>query len=307
MPTGFQIIFRALDDRRLASTAGQRRAFAETIKRIGKSLGLVSFGMADTHGHATLFCERSQAGRFAHDLKLALAALFDCPMATLAIKELRDTWHLQNTVRYTLRQDEHHGVHDDRAREATSLPDFCGLRPSGLWMAQRARELLPRLTRAHLLEDWGLSELIPSFSLATLAEAGAAAAGTGSLEGLSAAQTRAKVACVHLASDEDTRDVAAALGIHDRTVQRLRKKNPDNHWIRAISLQMGLLRSIGIEHPDAALAALSPFDSMPSPQRQVLPHAFAGTPTTKITFPRQTETGQGAARGSSPTTTRCGF
>ena len=254
MPVGYQLVLRAEEDQVLAPDVATRRAVAGTIRRIGRKHGLFGYGLADTHGHLGLLGDRSEAGRCAHDLRLALAGTVAAPLSTLAVHPIRDVWHAESTLAYMHRQDAHHGVGADPLREGTSLPDLCGLRPDGLWLADRVRAFIPRITRAELLRQWGIGELLEAFELGDLADAEAAAAGLGVLRGKTPAVVEARVACVHAAPAAGARALAETLEISERSVARLRRENADPRWVRAVRLQMGL--RVVVRSSEGRVAAL---------------------------------------------------
>ncbi len=252
MPIGFQVVFRAVDDRVLAPDPGTRRALATTILRIGRDKGLFGTGAGDTHAHAILACNDAKVGRFVHDARLALRARLGFDIAPPSIKPIRDVWHAQSLLGYVHRQDTHHGVVLDPVREATSLPDLLGLRVGNLWVADRVRAVVPRVTRTELLRHWGIEELVEAVDLGTLAEAGAAAVGITTLEGRHALVVEARRACAQ-ATSADTFDVATALGLAPRTVRDLRAAAASPLLVRAVRLQMGLRAAHAESNPFTAL------------------------------------------------------
>ena len=246
---GYQLVFRAVDDRVLAPDAARRRAYASVLARVGRPAGLFGFGLADSHGHVCLACSEAAAGRFAHDARLALKAALDLPILRAHVTPIRDAWHASNLLRYVHRQDAHHGAGLDPLREGTSLPDIFGLRPYESWLADRVRQVVPRVTRAALLGHWGLLELTEGVDLATLAESGAAAVGVGALRGRDARVVAARGACVHAAMSASTTTLANALEVTTRTVRTLRATPPDPRLVRAVRLQMGLRALIDVGNP----------------------------------------------------------
>lgn len=251
---GYQVVFRAADDRILAPTVASRRMFAVVIARIGRPHGLFGFGLADTHGHGALACDEAALNRFVHDARLSLGHHLGLRMLAPAVHPIRGTWHAESVLAYVHRQDEHHGVHRDPLREGTSLHDLCGLRPSGLWLADRVRALLPRVHRADLLSQWGLPALVEAVDLDQLADAGAAAIGVAALAGRTDAVVDARRACVH-ATDAASGRVAAALGVTARAVRHLRTQARDPAFVRAVRLQMGLRANVAPEGGGAFVAS----------------------------------------------------
>ncbi len=241
MPLGYQVVFRAEDDRILAPDVGRRRAWSRALLEHGGPHGLFGFGLGDTHGHAVLACERPAVSRFIHDLRSSLRSRLGVRLVDPSVRSIDDTWHAENALGYVHRQDVHHGVGADPFREGTSLPDLLGLRPRGLWLAERVRALLPRVKRTDLLAHWGIEGLEPAFCLRQLADAGAAAIAVSRLGGRGADVVQARRACVAAAPrDLSAADLAAALGVATRTVRHCRGEPADPTLVRAVRLQMGL-------------------------------------------------------------------
>lgn len=238
VPVGCQVVFRAVDDLVLAPSAEKRREFASVMLRVGRPHGLFAFGVADTHGHAALAL--AAAGRFVHDAKLALARALELELVTPTISVIRDTWHAEKVIAYVHRQDEKHGSNLDPLREGTSLHPLLGLVPDGAWIADRVRKLAPRVQRADLLAQLGVLRLDEALSLPVLADAAAATVGVATLDGNGADVVRARLAAVHGAAEIPAREVAAALGVTDRTVRKLREREPEAALVRAVRLQVGL-------------------------------------------------------------------
>lgn len=241
MPLGYQVVFRAEDDRILAPDVARRRAWSRALLDHGRPHGLFGFGLGDTHGHAVLACERPAVSRFIHDLRLSLRSRLDLRLVDPSVRPIDDTWHAEKALGYVHRQDVHHRVGADPFREGTSLPDLLGLRPPGLWLADRVRALLPRVKRVDLLAHWGIDALDPAFCLGQLADAGAAAIAVSRLMGRGIDVVEARRACVAAApSDVSTADLAAALGVATRTIRDCRGAPVDAGLVRAVRLQMGL-------------------------------------------------------------------
>lgn len=240
MAIGSQVVLRAVEDRVLATDDATRRRFSEVIRRLGRAHGLYAWGLADSHGHAALLADERSVGRFVHDVRPALGAALGVTLAPAVIHPIRDLWHARSLLRYVHRQDAEHGVCADPRREATSLPDLFGLRPDGLWVAQRIRVELPRVRREELLEHWGLAELEEAFDLSLLGDAAAAVVDRVSLAGRDEALVTVRRAAAHVAEGESPEAVAATLGISPRSLRRLRAEPPDPAFLRAIRLQLGL-------------------------------------------------------------------
>lgn len=238
MALGVQVVFRAVDDRVLAPTPAARRAFVGVMLRVGRRFDLFACGLADSHGHAGL--AREDVSQFVHDARIALSHALDVPVGTPTRWPIRDTWHAEKVLGYVHRQDQHHGVELDPLREGTTLPALFGLRIDGLWLPDRVRSLLPRLTRADLLAQWGIPSLAEGDALEHLADSAAAAAGVGALVGLSTPVVEARRAAVHACRDTPASQVADALAVTPRCVRKLRLQEPDAALVRAVRLQVGL-------------------------------------------------------------------
>lgn len=240
MPLGFQCIFRAKEDRVLAPDVAARRAFAKTLHSLGQARGMYGFGCGDTHGHTVHACDEPTARAFGKYATQALAHLLGYEMKPPTLSPIKDVWHAEELLRYVHEQDEHHGARVDPLREATSLPDLLGLRPSGLWLVTRVRETCPRVVRADLLRQWGVAEFGELVRMDLLAQSGAATIAAADLRGNTPDVVAARLACVHAAAGEPVAVIAAALAIDERSVRRHLARAPDAALLRAVRLQMGL-------------------------------------------------------------------
>jgi hypothetical protein len=134
--------------------AGRSRASRRTL---GRTAGLLVFRLPDSHLHVVLLCSRERAGRFAHDVEVALRRRLCLPVrfAPAHLVEIKDQAHLENVVDYVLRNQEHHGAAADPLHDASNLPELLGLRVGGGWLIGAVREAVPRLRRRRLLEILG--------------------------------------------------------------------------------------------------------------------------------------------------------
>ncbi len=214
MPVGSHLVFRAENQRVLATTPNRQRAFASAMCQIGERHGLYSFGLGDTHAHGAFTTLPNESGRLIHDARLALGAALEVRIAAPSLFPIEEGRHAQRLISYVHSQDVHHGAGLDPWREGTSLPDLLGLRIAAPWLVERVRAIAPRLRRRDLWREWGCEEL-ESVALPLLAES-AAAAGFA------------------------TSEVAEALGLTLRAVQRLRLRPAAPELVRAIRLQRGL-------------------------------------------------------------------
>ena len=221
----YQVVLRLADDRVLASNSITRRALARGVTAVGRDRGLLAFGAADTHLHILAVCARAEAGLLARGLALALRV----PLGTTVtfsqatITPVKDHWHLKSTFAYVQRNARKHGIVDPGASEASSLHDILGMRACAPWLGERVRQLLPRTTRADLLEMLALPGLGTAGEPGPdLADAAAATFGEPSLRALTPSAVRARAAAVSLVAGRWTPDeIASRLGISLRSVQRL--------------------------------------------------------------------------------------
>lgn len=172
----------------------------------GEERGLLAFGAADNHVHATLAAGRHSAGRFAHDVETALRWQLDlgARFERARIRPLHDQRHAYNAFHYVHRQDARHELHLDHAREGTSLPDLLGLRVLDTSLIARVRTHLPRVRREDLVGQFpsGAFDKKTSIDLGVLADAAAAALALPALRGRSAGVSRARRAAVHAAGPD---------------------------------------------------------------------------------------------------------
>jgi hypothetical protein len=253
MSLGYHVIQRLEDDRVLVRDAAERRAYADTVLRIGKEAGLFCFGLPDNHSHVGIECDRATAGRFAQRLGTALRKRLQLPVpfAPARLREIRDQGHLTNAFGYIAAQAQHHGIDADPWLEATVIPDLLGLRVVGSYVLTRVRALLPRLRREHLLAKLGVARLDRGHDLTDLADAAAAIIAQSKLAGRTVRVRRARHAAIAVARGEGatTAQIAELLGVSRRSVRRLLGKGPRAAYVRAIGLQLGL-RSLRAAPPE---------------------------------------------------------
>ncbi len=180
-----------------------------------------------------------------HDARLALGSALEARIGAPSLFPIEDGRHAQRLIAYVHGQDAHHGVGLDPWREGTSLPDLLGLRVTAPWLIDRVRAIAPRLRRPQLWQEWGREE-IEAIELSLLAEAAASAVGSIALTGNTPAVVSARIAAVAAAGSLGTAELAVALGLTARAVQRLRSRPASPVLVRAILLQCGLrLQSVG--------------------------------------------------------------
>ncbi len=241
MGVGYHVCFRSRCESVLAPTVGARRAFAAVMKRAGKDRGLYGFGLSGRHGHGVLHGADAPVSTFLRAASASLARVLGLEIEGRVLKQIHNGWHAEDLVAYMHGQDLHHGTGVDPLREATSLPDLFGLRPDGLWLAERLREVAPSITRSQLLRQWGLDDLGEREGLEHLADAAAAAIGSSDLAGRTAPVVAVRAAAVAAAgSGASNEQLAAELGVAERTVLRLRTTGTEPALVRAVRRQLDL-------------------------------------------------------------------
>ncbi len=255
-PIGWHVTLR-LDrdfDRVIATTMSQIRNACRLFLRLGRRADLLAFGIADTHMHALLACDRSRAGRFVHDVEVGLRHRLELPVpfARARFTPVERQGHLRNTIGYVFGQDDHHALHRDPFREGTNLCDLLGARTFGRWTVQRFKELLPRVGRGDLLEHlpWASALIIPAppDSLDLLGEAVEALSLVDDRRSKQPEVVAARTAAVHLGlRHRPAGRVAALLGVGTSTVHRLRKRPEDPRLERALQLQLSMRHAARME------------------------------------------------------------
>jgi hypothetical protein len=246
---GQHIMFRAKDDRVIARSPAQRRAFARVMLAHGEEFGLFVFRQVDTHGHAGAGCSRADAGRFARRVQSALTQVLPVEggFAPARYKDIADQRHLEHLFDYVLEQQNHHGAFVDPFHDASNLPDLLGLRTTGVYTAQQVHALLPRVTRGQLLRHFGVDDLdgrLVDFAL--LADAAAAAVGLSRLSPRCRVSAAARHAALHVAGDAvQVSAVGELLAIGTRHVTRLRAQQPSEALVGAVRGQL-FLRQPGV-------------------------------------------------------------
>src|SRR5262245_57495334 len=117
-PMGWHLTMRLCDDRVIARTAAELRLASRVLFEHGRTRGLLSFRVVDTHVHALLVCSRDEAGMFARYAQGALRKrLRLVPFEKARIRPILDQSHLRSTFLYVLRQARRHGSSLDPAHE----------------------------------------------------------------------------------------------------------------------------------------------------------------------------------------------
>ena len=232
-------------DRVITTTAADTRRAARRFLRFGRPARLLAFGVADTHMHALLACDRARAGRFVHDLEVSLrhALGLTVPFAPARFTTVESQPHLRRAFDYVLRQDDRHDLGRDPFRDGTSLPDLVGARLVGAWMRPLVRSLLPREGQASLVVrlPWGhaLTSPVGLEAMDLLAEAAGAAALVPELTGRTPEVVAARTAAIQLAADQvRPGELAGYLGVSPATLRRLRQRPADPALVHAIRLQL---------------------------------------------------------------------
>jgi hypothetical protein len=250
---------RLVDDRVIATSSAALRRLARVLLARGASRGLLTFGVADTHVHAVLACDRATAGVFAQTVEASLRAVLALPVPFEAarIRPVLDQRHLAHAARYASTQDMRHDLASDPLREGTALQDLVGLRVLAPDLATRVAMHLPRWSQrelASLLEvdlgPWPLDH-------GGLADAAAATLALPHLRGLDPETTAARRAAVHVALGAGLRprEIGEHLSVTARTVQRLSERRSPQPMVRAVTLQLRLRAAIAARESEPLTAA----------------------------------------------------
>ncbi len=242
MPLALQFVYRRQDGSPLAEDDGDRRALISAILAAGKNHGLLVAGAADTHAHAVAKgARRPDRLAAATQWRLRTARGDGVRLEPTRVTEVRDQWHLQNAFFYALKQAQHHAVGGDPRFEATTLPDMLGLRVIAPWLPARVHAAIPRVSRQQLLELLGLDTLATGFDPLALVDSAAAAVAARDLSRRAPVVVDARRAAIELGSEHLYDDeLASLLGVHPRTLRKLRQRPVRLDLVRAIALQMGL-------------------------------------------------------------------
>jgi hypothetical protein len=246
-PLGFHLVFRATDSRVIAPDTAAQRVLAMTTHRLGEAHGLFAFRAAGDHFHLAAACDRASAGRLAQALGSALTQALElgAGFATTFVKPMVHQAHVEEVFRYVHRNAEKHGAANDPTHEASSLQGLLGLRVVPPGFLPRIRTLLPRANRALLLKMLGVEALEPCVRVDLLADAAAGVVGLAALDASLPAR-RARAAAVRLSLPTvPLPALAAALGLSERSMRRIRAAAPDPALERMIALRMGHRAALG--------------------------------------------------------------
>lgn len=225
----------------LVPSVAERRRLAQAFVRLAAEFPLLAWRATDVDLHVVGCLTDAQADAMVVRLRLVFAHLHPgVPLVLVRRFAIQGQWQLAESFRRVLRADRHVGT--DTLLEGSVVPDLLGMRAVGAQLAARVRERLPQVSADELLPHLGLGAIEEHFALEHLAEATAAAFALPELlDGKGADLTAARNAAIVAADGAPAEDVAAALGVTVRTVQRVRADHdvPPAHR-RAIRLQMGL-------------------------------------------------------------------
>ncbi len=253
---GYQVVLRLADDRVMAPDARGRRALASVVLAAGRERGLLAFGAADTHLHLLAQGDRRGAGLLARGVELGLRSALALPIgfAAPAITPIQDQNHLRSAFGYVQRNARRHGIVDPTATEASSLHDLLGMRRVAPWLVDRVRGVLPRVTRATLLELIALPGLGTLGDVGPdLADATAAVFALPCLEGNSAGAVRARVTGISLVKGEWTpASIGRTFGVGERAVRRLATLAPDPMDVQSLRRQLAWRAAVGLVAPPAS-------------------------------------------------------
>lgn len=238
----FHVTMRPNDDRGVARHPRQLRRAAQILHAQAGPGGLLAFRVADTHVHVLLVTDRASAGRTAQRMAVALklGLQLGVPFEPARIRPIATARHLRHALHYVLRQEERHGTDLDPTHDGSSLPDLIGLRALDTAILPRVRTYLPRLEQAEVRRWVDLDE-IERFSPdpVHLADAAAAALALPDLTGNTPVTYRARCAAAQVLA-LPSGEVALHLGIHVRSVRRLRRNVVAPALLRAVDLQLRL-------------------------------------------------------------------
>lgn len=255
------LMLRLNPDRIIAPTEAARRLLAATVLALAEKRRVLAFRAADTHLHVLVAGSREPAGELARRIEIGLSRRLrpGVPFAAAHIRLVRDQAHLVNTFRYVLDQQQHHGLGVDPFHDASNLPDLLGLRLLGAYTAADVTLFLPRIRRPELIALFGVEIDGPIRSFAALGEAAAAAVALPSLVAGSGSRAalEARRAALAVAGDElSGRELQALLAVSERTLRRLRQRQPaDPALVAAVTGQLCARQSAAPAQAPAALQA----------------------------------------------------
>jgi hypothetical protein len=247
----YQITVASRNRMPLFADEAQRRSALHLLARIGGAR-LLLFNLVDDHFHAIATAARAAISHLAQALSVSLGHLREEPLAGAHISAVETRLHLVRLVSYVLRQGPHHGLeHEPALWTGSCFQDLAGAR----WLpglSLRLRAALPRLRLREIFAAVGLPQepLVPA-SLAEIADAGpsrlvsaaaAALAADPALRGQPKPVVLARHAASRLAllAGFTSQQMAQALSVSRRTVQRLASQAPAANITTAVALRLAL-------------------------------------------------------------------
>lgn len=246
------LTMRLVRDRTLATTDAERRSFVRLMLSLGGGeLGVLAFGLADTHVHVLAAASVTQSVELARRIKIALQQrlpLGGTPFEPTRLRSVEDVHHLANVLPHVLDQPARHARALDPCFEGSSLLELLGLRVADGGRLQRlVRSFVPRLEPGSLLPLLGVDLAdFASIDYARLADAAAAAFALASLKGNGAGAARARRAAVHAAHGLAAAEVAALLGVCVSLVRAARHVEVPRAEVDAVRLQLRLRTAVGM-------------------------------------------------------------
>lgn len=215
---------------------------------------ILSFGIADNHVHLVIEARSGQPGRAVQAVTQTLTKGGGLVLSPTWAKPVEDATHLENIVKYQIRQPTHHGLPTpDALWPGSVLQDLVGARRYGTFRSERLFAHLPRLRPDDLLARVGVAPLEPLDHEAltgmgpdAIARAAAGAIGRSDLRGSEQevlAARRAAVALIRRAGLPSSR-IAPRLGVGRHTVRRDEARQPDEGLLRVVIRQLELRNAV---------------------------------------------------------------
>ena len=241
------------------------RSVRAAVRLLAREAGdrMALFCAVDSHVHAVVLAEPAEASWLGRALTLGLRALAGTPTEPARRRPVEHRGHAESLLRYLLTQVGHHGLPVHPALWSGScFQELAGARAvAGLQL--RLREVLPRVRPDDIKEIVGL----PARPVEPVADAAVRAAGAARLVAAAGAAVaadpalasretivvaaRRAVVDVGLTAGLAVTDVAWALRVTRRAVERLRTRSPaDAVLSRALRMRLAL--------EDLVLAGVTP-------------------------------------------------
>jgi len=225
----------------IATDARALRNVAVGVLKVGRPFDLLAFRLADNHLHALVAGDAAAVTEFGRRIEISLQKRLrpGIRFAHVYVTPVSTQRHLTNSFHYIFRQEAHHGTCVDPLFEASNLPDLLGMRTLGQWTAGCVRTHLPRVQREELLEHLPVRLGGPQ-NPELLGDAAAAAVGVPHIHSRLARAAEARVAAAHLARRWTKPGRGLGPGLSARTLEALRRHDPDPVVLRAVELQLSL-------------------------------------------------------------------